>query len=42
MLDDEQRVALVAQAFQDTYQAADIAWVQADAGLVQDEERVHQ
>jgi hypothetical protein len=42
VLDDEQGVAFVAQAFHDADQAADVARVQADAGLVEDEEGVHQ
>ena len=42
VLDDEQRVALVAQIVHDADQPADIARVQADARLVHDEERVHE
>ena len=40
MLDDEQRVAFVAQVVHHAHQPADVARMQADARLVHDEERV--
>ena len=40
VLDDEQRVALVAQAVHHADEPADVARMQADAGFVEDEERV--
>ena len=42
VLDDEERVAFVAQVMHDANQAADIARMQADARLVHHEERVHE
>ena len=42
VLDDEQRVALVAQVVHHADEPADVARMQADARLVEDEERVHQ
>ena len=42
VLDHEQRVALVAQVVHHADEPADIARMQADARLVQDEERVHE
>ena len=40
VLDDEQRVAFVAQIVHDAHQPADVARMEADARLVHDEERV--
>jgi hypothetical protein len=40
VLDDDDRVAGVGQRPDDADQAVDVARVQADAGLVEDEERV--
>ena len=42
VLDDEEGVAAVAQAFHDADEAADVAGVEADGGFVEDEEGVHQ
>ena len=42
VLDDEQRVAFVAQRFHHADEPARVARVQADARLVEDEERVHE
>ena len=42
VLDDEECVAAVAQAFHDADEAADVAGVEADGGFVEDEEGVHQ
>ena len=42
VLDDEQRVAFVAQRFHHADEAARVARVQADARLVEDEERIDQ
>ena len=42
VLDDEQRVALVAQIVHHAHEPADIARMQADARLVHDEQRVHE
>ena len=40
VLDDEQRVAGVAKAPENAVEAPDVARMQADGGLVEDEERV--
>ncbi len=42
MLDNEQRVAFVAQVMDHADQAPDIARMQADARLIHDEKRVHE
>ena len=42
VLDDEEGVALVAEAVHDVDEASDVARVEADAGFVEDEERVDQ
>ena len=42
VLDDEERVAFVAQVVHHAHQAADIARMQADAWFVHDEKRVHE
>jgi hypothetical protein len=42
VLDDEERVALVAQVFHHADEAADVALVEADARLVHDEEGIDQ
>src|SRR5262249_5362592 len=42
VLDDDERVARVAQPMHDADHAADVAGMQPDRRLVEDEERVHQ
>ena len=42
MLDDEQRVAFVAQIVHHAHQPPDVARMQSDARFVHDEERVHE
>ena len=41
VLDDNDGVTGVGERTDDRDQAVDVAWVQADAGLIEDEERIH-